>query len=98
MIARHGLEPLKAGDRFACEKPACRGQADGATSVAWQSRVADVRRSSTLMRPGDVLTHCYSGAPNIAGEGTNIVQEGRLLPAALAAKRRGVVFDVGHGV
>jgi dihydroorotase len=50
-----------------------------------------------LMRPGDVLTHCYSGAPNIAGEGTNIVQDGKLLPAALAAKRRGVVFDVGHG-
>jgi dihydroorotase len=50
-----------------------------------------------LMRPGDVLTHCYSGAPNVAGEGTNIVQDGKLLPAALAAKRRGVVFDVGHG-
>jgi len=25
------------------------------------------------------------------------VQDGRLLPAALAAKQRGVVFDVGHG-
>jgi dihydroorotase len=25
------------------------------------------------------------------------VQDGRLLPAALAAKRRGVIFDVGHG-
>jgi dihydroorotase len=50
-----------------------------------------------LLRPGDILTHCYSGAPNNAGEGTNIVQDGRLLPAALAAKRRGVVFDIGHG-
>ena len=28
---------------------------------------------------------------------TNIVQDGKLLPAALAAKRRGVIFDVGHG-
>ena len=27
----------------------------------------------------------------------NIVQDGKLLPAALAAKQRGVVFDVGHG-
>src|SRR5229473_2063432 len=27
----------------------------------------------------------------------NIVQDSRLLPAALAAKRRGVIFDVGHG-
>src|SRR6478609_6222885 len=50
-----------------------------------------------LLRPGDVLTHAYSGAPNMAGTFTNIVQEGRLLPAALAAKQRGVIFDVGHG-
>ena len=44
-----------------------------------------------------MLTHCYSGAPNIAGAFTNIVQDGKLLPAALAAKQRGVMFDVGHG-
>src|SRR5260370_41576307 len=50
-----------------------------------------------LLRPGDVLTHCYSGAPNNAGAFTNIVQDGTLLPAALAAKQRGVIFDVGHG-
>jgi predicted amidohydrolase len=25
------------------------------------------------------------------------VQDGKLLPAALAAKQRGVIFDVGHG-
>src|SRR5262249_44586749 len=34
---------------------------------------------------------------NIGGAFTNIVQDGKLLPAALAAKQRGVVFDVGHG-
>ena len=50
-----------------------------------------------LLRPGDILTHCYSGAPNIGGAFTNIVQDGKLLPAALAAKQRGVVFDIGHG-
>jgi len=50
-----------------------------------------------LLRPRDILTHCYSGAPNLGGKFTNIVQEGRLLPAALEAKRRGVSFDVGHG-
>ncbi len=44
-----------------------------------------------LLRPGDVLTHSYSGA------GNNTVQNGRVLPAALAAKARGVVIDVGHG-
>jgi dihydroorotase len=50
-----------------------------------------------LLRPGDILTHCYTGAPNLTGDFTNIVQDGRLLPAALAANQRGVVFDVGHG-
>ena len=44
-----------------------------------------------LLRPGDILTHAYSGA------GNNTVQGGRLLPAALRAKQRGVVVDVGHG-
>ena len=49
------------------------------------------------LRPGDILTHCYSGAPHNDGRFTNIVQEGRLLPAALDAKKRGALFDVGHG-
>src|SRR6267142_2296786 len=44
-----------------------------------------------LLRPGDVLTHAYSGA------GNNTVQNGRVIPAALAAKQRGVIIDVGHG-
>jgi len=44
-----------------------------------------------LLRPGDILTHAYSGA------GNNTVQNGQLLPAALRAKQRGVIVDVGHG-
>ena len=44
-----------------------------------------------LLRPGDIMTHTYSGA------GNNVVQDGKVLPAALAAKERGVLFDVGHG-
>ena len=63
----------------------------GVESRALMSQILD------LLRPGDVLTHCFSGAPNIAGDATNIVQDGKLLPAAMAAKQRGVVFDIGHG-
>jgi dihydroorotase len=51
----------------------------------------DLSALLSLLRPGDVLTHAYSGA------GNNIVQDGRVLAAALEAKRRGVVIDVGHG-
>jgi dihydroorotase len=46
-----------------------------------------------MMRPGDIITHTYSGA---FGK-NNIVENGTLLPAALRAKKRGVLFDVGHG-
>jgi dihydroorotase len=46
-----------------------------------------------MLRPGDIVTHCYSGA-----NGRNrIVENGRVLSAALEAQRRGVLFDVGHG-
>jgi dihydroorotase len=94
VIARHGLEPLKRA-LAACEKAGVPARVmchiGGVQSRELMSQILD------LLRSGDVLTHCYSGAPNSAGEGTNIVQDGKLLPAALAAKRRGVVFDVGHG-
>ncbi len=94
VIAKHGLEPLRRALR-ACElsgtpaKVMC--HIGGVESVELMSQILD------LLRAGDVLTHCYSGAPNVAGQFTNIVQDGKILPAALNAKKRGVVFDVGHG-
>ena len=94
VIARHGLEPLKRAIK------ACEMSGVPAKVMCHIGGVADRGLMSQilyLLRPGDVLTHCYSGAPNIAGDATNIVQDGKLLPAALAAKRRGVVFDIGHG-
>ena len=44
-----------------------------------------------LLRPGDVVTHCYTAQP-----GGLCDRDGRVLPSALAAQARGVVFDVGH--
>jgi dihydroorotase len=38
-----------------------------------------------LLRPGDIVTHCASGIASPLG------------PAARAAHRRGVLFDIGHG-
>ena len=94
VIYKHGLEPLKRAIQ-ACEM--CGWPAKmmvhigGVESKELMSQILD------LLRPGDVLTHAYSGAPNMTNVFTNIVQEGKLLPAALAAKQRGVMFDVGHG-
>ena len=95
VIARHGAEPLRRAIA-ACE----RSGVAGAKIMMHIGGVSDRALMSTLLdllRPGDILTHCFSGAPNSAGDGTNIVQDGKLLPAALAAKQRGVIFDIGHG-
>ena len=97
VIAKHGLEPLKRA--LAATEMAARGgrtprvmcHIGGVQTRELMSQILDA------LRPGDVLTHCYSGAPNDAGQGTNIVQDGKLLPAALEAKKRGVLFDIGHG-
>jgi dihydroorotase len=44
------------------------------------------------LRPGDIVTHCFQG------RGSGLFRENReLLPEALEARTRGVIFDVGHG-
>jgi dihydroorotase len=86
VVGQNGLEPLRrairaaemAGKQF---RVMCHiGSAPGSLSDLLD-----------LLRPGDILTHAFSGA------GNNTVQNGRVLPAALAAKQRGVIIDVGHG-
>jgi dihydroorotase len=86
VVGQNGLEPLRralaaatmAGPQF---RVMCHiGAAPGSISDLLD-----------LLRPGDILTHAYSGA------GNNTVQNGQLVPAAKAAKQRGVIFDVGHG-
>jgi dihydroorotase len=44
-----------------------------------------------LLRPGDIVTHCFTGA------GHGLVEADRLLDAAMEARAGGVLFDVGHG-
>ncbi len=45
------------------------------------------------LRKGDVLTHCFRPFPN-----TPIDQRRPVRPEVLAARQRGVFFDVGHGM
>jgi dihydroorotase len=45
-----------------------------------------------LLRPRDIVTHCYTGLGNRLSDET-----GRVRAAARAAREHGVVFDVGHG-
>lgn len=94
VIFKHGIEPLKRGIQ-ACEM--CGWPARMMVHIGGVETRELMSAILDLLRPGDILTHAYSGAPNMSGAFTNIVQDGKLLPAALAAKQRGVLFDVGHG-
>ena len=86
VVGTNGVEPLRRARRAA--ELAGKGFRVMCHIGAAPGNLADVL---DLLRPGDILTHSYSGA------GNNIVQNGQLIPAAKAAKQRGVIFDVGHG-
>lgn len=45
------------------------------------------------LRPGDTLTHCFRPFPN-----SPITGQGAVKPAVLEARKRGILFDVGHGM
>jgi dihydroorotase len=45
------------------------------------------------MRPGDILTHCFRPFPNNPN-----TSDGGILDAVLDARRRGIIFDIGHGM
>ncbi len=46
-----------------------------------------------MLRPGDVLTHAFRPFPN-----SPATAQGTVKPAVLAARKRGVLFDIGHGM
>ena len=46
-----------------------------------------------LLGPGDILTHAFSGWP-----GNTVIADGVVRPSVRAARERGVLLDVGHGM
>ena len=44
------------------------------------------------LRPGDILTHCFTGQPNKIVDGT-----GAVFPSIKELHDRGLVLDIGHG-
>ncbi|WP_157017092.1 amidohydrolase/deacetylase family metallohydrolase [Mesorhizobium xinjiangense] len=47
----------------------------------------------SMLRPGDILTHCYRPEPNSA-----LGSDGKVFAAVRQARERGVLFDVAHGM
>jgi dihydroorotase len=46
------------------------------------------------MRAGDIITHAFE---NVSERMTVVDEQGKVRPFVLAAQKRGVLFDVGHG-
>ena len=84
-VGDNGLEPLRLARRAAeeCELPMMVHVAFGPPEIE------DVLE---LMRPGDILTHCFTGLS------MKIVDDdGRLYEFAEKAWDSGIVMDIGHG-
>jgi dihydroorotase len=70
------------------------GRATGLPVMAHIGGLAfDLEEALAWFRPGDIVTHAYTGWR----PGALVTDGGRVLPGALEARARGVVFDVGHG-
>ncbi len=87
VVGDNGIEPLKRA-RLAAERSGVKG---ARVMCHIGNAPGDLGDLLNVLRPGDILTHAYSGA------GNNTVQNGKVIAAALEAKKRGVLIDVGHG-
>jgi len=54
--------------------------------------ISPLPRLLDQLKPGDIVTHMFAPPPN-----SIIDENGRILPEVLAARRRGVWFDLGNG-
>ena len=54
--------------------------------------VSPLPRLLSLLKPGDIVTHMFAPPPN-----SIIDDAGHILPEVMAARRRGVRFDLGNG-
>ncbi|WNV10294.1 amidohydrolase/deacetylase family metallohydrolase [Tardiphaga sp. 709] len=85
-VGNNGIEPLKRAI-LAVERSGTKGR----VMCHIGNAPGDLSVLVDTLRPGDILTHPYSAL------GNNTVQNGKVLPALLEAKKRGVIIDVGHG-
>lgn len=86
VVGENGLEPLRMAI-----KAAERAGGDARVMCHIGNVPGEMGELLNLLRPGDIVTHSFSG------KGVHIIKAGRVVPEALEAKARGVLFDVGHG-
>jgi dihydroorotase len=84
-VGGHGLEPLRRAQSIASEL-------DVPIMVHIGVGPPAIEDVLDLMRPGDLLTHCYT-----AVDMSLVDSSGRVRDAVLAARERGMLLDLGHG-
>jgi dihydroorotase len=71
------------------------GELTGLPVMVDFGRLNATRNINTLfldrLRPGDIFTHCFSGHRE------ELLETGKLNPAMEAGRKRGIIFDIGHG-
>lgn len=82
----HGVAPLRAALQVADEV--------GMPLMAHIDHPPpDYEEVLDLLRPGDVLTHAFRPFPNAP-----VTAQGSIKPAVREARKRGILFDIGHGM
>jgi dihydroorotase len=71
------------------------GELTGLPVMVDFGRVTATRNINALfldkLRPGDIYTHCFSGHRE------ELLEDGKMNPAMEAGRKRGIIFDIGHG-
>lgn len=86
-VGQNGVQPLRLAVQAA--------EIAGSPVMCHIAAGIPLRDVLELLRPGDIVTHCFQGRGE-AGENVTDAR-GRLLPEAVDARQKGVVMDVGHG-
>ncbi len=91
LVGENGLEPLRRAVRAAeLAEAVIRDRVP--VMVHYGSAPAPLSELLSLLRPGDVVTHGFNGGRNGV-----LDDAGRVDGAAREARKRGVLWDVGHG-
>lgn len=87
VVGDNGVEPLRVAKQYQADLTA-----QLPLMVHIGSNPPELAAIIALMRPGDVLTHCFNGKPNGIVNST-----GEVAQYVRKAYQKGLIFDVGHG-
>jgi dihydroorotase len=90
---RTGTRPAGANSEAALTAALAVAEATGRRLMAHIGLGSDVSAVVARLRPGDVVTHCFTGG----GDAVLDPATGRVAASVCDARDRGVLFDVGHG-